>query len=333
MISIRSCICSLGILLLLGACAADPKPAPPVVDTTPKKVVKVPRFSSDSTFVAIEKQLAFGPRVPNTTAHEECREWLVQQFNGYGAAVIEQSFEAKAYDGTVLKGTNIIAQYNPGASKRVILAAHWDSRHISDQDAAEGNRKKGVPAADDGGSGVAVLLEIARNLGTNPIDMGVDLILFDAEDYGDGENNNPTSWCLGSQHWSKNLHRSGYKAKYGILLDMVGSKNARFTKEEYSRYFAPEVVNKVWKLAQNMGFGNYFVDQESRGITDDHVYVNTIAKIPMIDIINRSTETSSGFGHYWHTQQDNISIIDKRTLRAVGQTLLAALYNESMGKF
>ena len=319
--------------LFVLACNSEPAP-PPAPPAQPKPVVRIPRFSSDSAFVAIEKQLAYGPRVPNTKAHDRCREWLAASFEGYGAAVIQQGFEAKAYDGTLLRGTNIIAQYAPAASKRIVLAAHWDSRHISDQDAAPENRQKGVPAADDGGSGVAVLLEIGRLLGENPIEnLGVDLVLFDAEDYGDGENNNPTSWCLGSQHWSRNPHRKGYRAKYGILLDMVGAKNARFTKEEYSRYYAQPIVDKVWRMAQNMGYGNYFVDQDSRAVTDDHFYVNSIAKIPMIDIINRSTETNSGFGHYWHTQQDNIDIIDKRTLRAVGQVMLATIYNESMGRF
>lgn len=319
----------LACLFLVAACTSEPAPPPP----KPQKTVKVPRFESDSAFVNIERQLAFGPRVPNTEAHDQCRQWLVQQFQAYGADVIEQGFTAKAYTGEDLKGTNIVAQYNPSHKKRIILAAHWDSRHISDADADEGNHKKGVPAADDGGSGVAVLLEIARNLGTNPIDMGIDIILFDAEDYGESEADNLTSWCLGSQHWARNPHRQGYKARYGILLDMVGSKNARFTKEEISRRYASNVVEKFWRLAKNMGFANYFVNQESRAITDDHYFVNTIAAIPMIDIINRSTTTTSGFGHYWHTQQDNIDIIDKRTLRAVGQTLTAAMYNESIGKF
>lgn len=317
------------LLLFLAACTSEPAPPPP----KPQKTVKVPRFESDTAFVKIEKQLAFGPRVPNTEAHDQCRQWLVQQFQNYGATVIEQAFTAKAYTGEDLKSTNIIAQYNPDHQKRVILAAHWDSRHISDADANEANQQKGVPAADDGGSGVAVLLEIARNLGQNPIDMGIDIILFDAEDYGESEADNPTSWCLGSQYWSRNPHRKGYQARYGILLDMVGSKNARFTKEEVSRYYAPKIVEKYWRLAKNMGYANYFVDQESRALTDDHYFVNTIANIPMIDIINRSTTTTSGFGHYWHTQQDNIDIIDKRTLRAVGQTLMAAIYNESIGKF
>lgn len=321
----------LALLFTIAACNSEPAPPPP--KPKPTKTVKVPRFESDSAFVKIEKQLAFGPRVPNTSAHDECRQWLVDQFKNYGAEVIEQKFTAKAYTGENLKGTNIIAQYKPELSKRVILAAHWDSRHISDADSNEANKKKAVPAADDGGSGVGVLLEIARNLNNTPIDMGVDLILFDAEDYGDGENDNPTSWCLGSQHWARNIHRNNYKPKYGILLDMVGAKNARFTKEEVSRVFAPKVVEKVWRLAKNMGYANYFVDQESRGITDDHLFVNRIAKIPMIDIINRSTTTTSGFGHYWHTQEDNIEVIDKRTLRAVGQTMLAVIYNESIGKF
>ncbi len=328
----KSCWLSLALLFFIAACTSEPAPPPPK-PKPPVKSVKVPRFESDSAFVKIEKQLSFGPRVPNTTSHDQCRAWLVNQFEAYGAEVIEQKFVAKAYTGVNLKGTNVIAQYQPNHKKRIILAAHWDSRHISDADSNAANKKKGVPAADDGASGVAVLLEIARNLQSTPIDMGIDLILFDAEDHGDGENDNPTSWCLGSQHWSRNIHRKGYTPKYGILLDMVGAKNARFTKEEVSRIYAPKIVEKVWRLAKNMGYSNYFIDEESRGITDDHLFVNQLAKIPMIDIINRSTETSSGFGHYWHTQKDNIEVIDKRTLRAVGQVLLASIYNESIGKF
>lgn len=327
----KYCWLLLAFLFSVVACTTEPAPAPPKPPT--QKKVKVPRFESDSAFVYIERQLAFGSRVPNTAAHDQCRQWLVQQFKDFGAEVIEQKFDAKAYNGTVLKGTNIIAQYQPKHKKRVVLAAHWDSRHISDADPNEANQSKAVPAADDGGSGVAVLLELARNLQSNPIDMGVDIVLFDAEDYGDGESDNPTSWCLGSQYWSRNLHRGGYKPKYGILLDMVGAKNARFTKEEVSRAFAPQIVEKYWRLAKNMGYANYFVNEESRAITDDHYFVNTIAKIPMIDIINRSNATPSGFGKHWHTQKDNINIIDKRTLRAVGQTLTAAIYNESIGKF
>jgi len=323
------------LLLTIAACGSDSSgesesaPPPPPVEK-----VKVPRFQRDSAFTFVEKQVNFCPRVPNTDAHRQCKEWLMAKLNSYGAKVIEQDFTATAYTGTRLNSTNIIAQFNPEAVKRVLLAAHWDTRPFADSPLSEERRKEPILGADDGGSGVAVLLEVARQLSENPISMGVDIVLFDAEDYGDSETHTPDSYALGSQYWSRNVHVSGNKRpKYGILLDMVGSKNARFPKEYYSTQFAPGVVNKVWKLAQAMGYGNHFVDQTSGAIADDHYYVNTIARIPMIDIINRQPGTQTGFGEYWHTHEDDMDVIDKRTLRAVGQVVLAVVYRENNGEF
>ena len=312
-------------------CTED-KPTPP--PNPPKEAVKVPRFDRDSAFHYVEKQVAFGPRVMNSAGHEACKNWLVQKFKQTGAEVIEQDFQAKAYTGTVLNGTNIIAQFNPSNEHRIVLAAHWDTRHIADFDPDESKQDQPILGADDGGSGVAVLLEVARQLQATPISLGVDIVLFDAEDYGDSEaENDNTSWCLGSQHWSRNLHRANYRPKFGILLDMVGARNARFTKDKTSMTFAPGIMNKVWKMAQNMGYGNYFVSAETGYLTDDHLFVNQIAKIPMIDIINRPQGSKTGFGHYWHTSGDDLSVIDARTLRAVGQTILAVVYNENNGNF
>ena len=177
-----------------------------------------------------------------------------------------------------------------------------------------------------------MLLEIARQIQANPIDLGVDIVLFDAEDQGDN-GGRETTWCLGSQHWSRNLHRPNYKPKFGILLDMAGAKNARFAKDGTSMKHAPNVMNKVWKIAQERGYGNYFVNESTSELIDDHKFVNEIAKIPMIDIINRPVGSRSGFGDYWHTHDDNMSVIDKNTLRAVGQTVLAVIYRESVGDF
>ena len=303
------------------------------VKPPPKPRVKVPKFERDSAYNFVGKQVAFGPRVPNSTAHDACRKWIVEKLESYGVKVTQQSFKAKAYTGTPLNGTNIIASFNPNIKKRVFVAAHWDSRHISDYDSDQDKQKEPVPGADDGGSGVGVLIEIARTISQNPIDLGVDLIFFDAEDYGESQSEDITSWCLGSQHWSKNFHVKGYKPKYGILLDMVGAKNARFTKEETSMAYAPNVMNKLWKLAQNMGYGNYFVDNKTRMVIDDHLFINRIAGIPTIDIINRPADSETGFGHYWHTHKDDMSVIDRYTLGAVGQTMLAVLYKESEGSF
>ena len=180
-----------------------------------------------------------------------------------------------------------------------------------------------------------MLLEIARTLQANPAEVGVDFVLFDAEDHGNDNDEQPQteSWCLGSQYWSKNVVPAGYSPRYGILLDMVGAKGVHFTKEGVSINFAPEVMNKVWKLGQGLGYTNYFTEEKSGPVTDDHYFVNSIARIPMIDIIGKSADTQTGFGTHWHTHNDNLDVIDVRALRAVGQTLLEVIYREAAGKF
>ena len=298
--------------------------------------VEIPTFNADNAFQFIEDQLAFGPRVPNSEAHAACADWFVEKFEEFGAEVKVQEAEAKAYNGDVLNMKNIIASYNPEKKRRVLLCAHWDSRHISDWDPDEEDREKPVPAADDGGSGVAALLEIARILGEKGMDyMGVDIILFDAEDYGQPRDGGgfpvqEDTWCLGSQYWSKNPHKPGYKANYGILLDMVGARSPRFPKEGTSMKHAADIVEKVWKEAARSGYSSYFSKDRTPEIIDDHKYINEIIGIPTIDIINKPKGSPSGFGPHWHTSDDNIEIIDKNTLKAVGQTVLNVIYKESV---
>jgi Zn-dependent M28 family amino/carboxypeptidase len=255
----------------------------------------------------------------------------VATFKSFGAEVIEQNFEAKAYTGEVLKGTNVIAQYNPAAQRRVLLSAHWDTRHIADHDPDPANHKTPILGADDGGSGVGVLLEIARNLQAKNPDLGVDIILWDAEDYGNDNGNDEFSWCLGSQYWARNPHKPGYRAMYGINLDMVGAANARFGREGVSMQFASSTVDLVWSTANNLGYNGYFVSDAVPGITDDHRFVNEIARIPTIDIINRPADANGGFVKHWHTVKDDMSAIDANTLKAVGQTVMAVIYREGAG--
>jgi glutaminyl-peptide cyclotransferase len=322
------------IVLALAACKREKTESGQASSPNVKAKVPVPRFERDSAYAYLARQVSFGPRVPNTEAHRRTKEWLAGKFRAFGAKVTEQDFQAKAYTGETLQATNIIAQYNPEANKRVLLAAHWDTRPFADSPISEERQTEPILGADDGASGVAVLLEIARQLQQQPIDMGIDIVLFDAEDYGESGGKDPSTYALGSQHWSRNPHVSGKQLpEYGILLDMVGAANARFPKEYFSAKYAPRLLNKVWKLAQSMGYGNYFVNAQDGGITDDHYYVNTIARIPMIDIINRPVGTQTGFGEYWHTHKDDLDIIDKRTLRAVGQVVLAVLYRENNGDF
>ena len=324
-------------LLIGSGCQGDSTTSTSTTTTEtapPKKRVNVPRFDRDSAYAFIEKQLSFGPRVPNTDAHRACKEWLAAKLESYGADVVLQDMKTAAFDGRELRGTNIIGRFNPDNPRRVMLSAHWDSRFISDYDKDEANQDKPVPGADDGASGVAVLLEIARQLQASPIEHGIDIIFWDLEDQGEGgRSGNINSWCLGSQHWSRQPHVAGYRARFGILLDMVGADKARFTKDAVSRNYAPQIVKKVWKLADNMGYGGYFQDVDGRELVDDHLFINQIAKIPTIDIINRPEVTETGFGHYWHTQKDDISVISKRTLRAVGQTVLAVVYHTEGGTF
>lgn len=317
--------------ILLYACKTEQEPIEPVANQE-LILVDAPSFNEDSAFTYLKKQVDFGPRVPNSIGHQNTKEWLVSLLNNYADNVIEQNADLTAFDGNVLKSTNIIAVFNPNAEKRIMLSAHWDTRPFADQ----GNEKQdeAISGANDGASGVAVLLEIARQLKLNPLNIGVDIILFDAEDYGQPANSGydymPDSYCLGSQYWAKNLHTPNYNAEFGILLDMVGAPNATFTHEGTSVTYANEYLHKVWEIAHTIGYSQQFSYIQTPPITDDHLYVNQIAKIPTIDIIQYDKTTPSGFGWYWHTHNDNIDAIDKKTLKAVGQTVLQTLFQENL---
>jgi hypothetical protein len=282
-----------------------------------------PNFNADSAYYFVDKQVSFGPRVTNSEPHKKCGDWLVAELRKMSDNVIEQKTTLTNYDGRQLNIRNIIAEINPKADKRILLCAHWDSRPFADEDTKDTN--KPILGANDGGSGVGVLMEIARIIKNNPLSVGIDIVLFDAEDLGKSEHNN--SYCLGSQYWSTNLHKPGYKAEYGILLDMVGAANAKFAWEEVSVTYARPVLEKVWGTAQVLGYP-HFVYYNKGGIIDDHAYVNKNAGIPTIDIIHFDTQTQSGFPEHWHTHRDNMYAIDRTTLKAVGQTLLEVIYSE-----
>ncbi len=291
----------------------------------------VPQFNQDSAYVYVKKQADFGPRVPNTPEHAACAEWLVNKLKIYTKDVIVQEAKARAYNGTVLNGKNIIASFNSENQDRILLCSHWDSRPYADHDPNPENHKTPINGVNDGASGVGVLLEIARQLNISNAKIGVDIILFDIEDYGEPQGlqtDKEDTWALGSQYWSKNPHKQSYYAKYGILLDMVGATDAKFTMEGTSMFYAPDIMKKVWEIAHRIGYGNYFLYQETNPITDDHTYVNKNLKIPVIDIIHHESNTNTGFFEYWHTLKDDINCIDKNTLKAVGQTMLTVIYEE-----
>jgi len=322
------------VLVLIGfnSCKQKPSQSADESETSEKpKMTTAATFNADSAWYFVNEQVEFGPRVPNTKAHTRCADWLEKTLKNYAPQVIVQPFTAKAYDGTKLNCKNIIASFNPKNTSRVLLCSHWDSRPYADNDPDTSMFHTPIDGANDGASGVGVLLEIARQLKISPASVGVDIIFFDGEDYGAPQNANYTGtddWALGSQYWSRYPHVPAYTARFGILLDMVGAENAVFTLEATSMYYAPDVAQRVWNIGSSIGYSDYFSSERTNGITDDHVYINQLRQVPTIDIIQHDQSTSSGFYKNWHTMNDNMDGISKATLMAVGQTVLTVVRNE-----
>ena len=309
---------------------------PPEKPTCQTNTVLLEEIQSlgDSSFQYVQMQVDFGPRIPETEPHRLCGDQLIEWLSIYCDTVMVQQVQdtLKAFPelqtDSLVKGRNIWAQFNPDVTTdRLLLAAHWDTRPYADQD--ESGRFDG---ADDGASGVGVLLEIARVLHHLGTDQGIDILFFDLEDYGANdpftrEEINP--YCVGSRIWSQRIAENGLSTQYsaGILLDMVGAGDAYFSKEKHSTQYASHVLKEVWCLAQNLGYGKLFVDVSNYAVEDDHLYVNTIADIPMIDIINY--RASATFADHWHTEKDNMEIIDAKTLHAVRQVVLSYLFSRS----
>ena len=298
-------------------------------------------FNADSAYQFCAAQCSFGPRTMNSEAHEQCAQWIQQKFQQYGYQVEMQKADLKGYDGTILKSTNIIAkassQKERAGGEKILICAHWDSRPWADNDPDSANWRKPVMAANDGASGVAVMLELARLIQQHDsLKVAVDFICFDAEDWGipqwDETGDGTDSWALGAQYWAKSQQQTANTQKlyrYAILLDMVGGQGAKFYQEGYSLEKAKGIVEKVWQAAGAAGYGSFFPKQEGGYVTDDHVPVNDIARIPCIDIINHYPDCQqSSFGPTWHTINDDMQHIDKNTLQAVGQTLVQVLFSE-----
>ena len=298
----------------------------------------IPKFDAESAYDFTGKILAIGPRITGTPGAQKVRVYIEEQFKKFGAVIIEQKFKAITYDGKSLDAVNIIARTNLQATKRILLTAHWDSREFADDDPDPKKKKLPVPGADDSGSAIGTLLEICRQLQIKPLsDIGVDFVLFDAEDDGNAKTGPMTpeqqqssnlSWALGSQYWAKNLHVAGYAPMYGINLDMIGARGAHFPKEGLSLQYAPAAVDKIWRVGRYLGYTNYFSEDTFAALIDDHKYVNEIAHIPMVDIINLSNDNGKTFGEYHHTAHDDMNILDKETMKAVGQTILSVLHYE-----
>lgn len=316
------------LALLAGACQQPTTKTDNSTDSTgaskvAKLSVPVPVFNADSAYAYTAKQVSFGPRIPNTPAQQHCADWMISTLKQWADTVYVQRTTVEGPNKEKLPCINIIASFNPAAKQRVLLLAHWDTRPWADEDAFD---KKGkLDGADDGASGVGVLMEAARHFKAQKPEAGVDILLVDVEDYGVKDNEN--SFCLGTQYWAKNPHIKGYKANYGILLDMVGGRGSQFYMEGSSQQYAYGPMKMFWDVANQLGYSDYFrYEKNGSYITDDHIYVNTMANIPTFDII--AWQASGNFAPHWHTQGDNMSVIDTKTLKAVGQTILQVIYNQ-----
>ena len=313
-----------------------PKDKPTYTDK-PKVEVAVPYFDADTAYHYIETQVKMGPRTWGSKAHKDCGDWAIAKLKLSNAQVLVQATTLKLYNGKVIPMRNIMGQLYPDKKNRILLAAHYDSRPYADHD--DERQTEPILAADDGASGVAVLLEIARLLNISEPMYGVDILLIDAEEtgapnYAPNTNARNEDWCLGSQYWSHNIIPMGYRPEYGILLDMVGGRGNTFTQEATSMMYAPDVMNKIWKTGNRLGYSSYFLYDKTQVVVDDHYFINQIAKIPTVDIIHyyKPSETTDipMFGPWWHTHDDDMDNIDKATLKAVGQTILTVLYESGV---
>jgi Zn-dependent M28 family amino/carboxypeptidase len=312
-------------LLLCVSCAKQQQSSTPDVRCA---------FSADSAYTYIAQQLAFGARVPGTDAHEACGDWLVNELARHGAQVKSQYGTMTNYAGRPQAIRNIVALLEGNTTHAILLCAHWDCRPWSDEEELYENRFEPVMGANDGASGVGVILEMVRQLSLRKLRgefvPSVQVVFFDCEDMGTpahftGSQRDHT-WCLGSQLWASEYKKSLLKIQYGVLLDMVGDPSATFPREYFSMQYAGSYVERLWREASKLGYGRYFVQQATYyPITDDHYYVNTIAGIPCLDIIDYKMNTETGFAHWWHTQHDDIQNINKQTLQAVGETVLTTI--------
>lgn len=316
----------LGLSACGGGAGSTPAQAANRQDT-----VKMPEFSADSAFAMVKAQTDFGPRVPGTAASRECAAWLESRLRELGAENVKvQRAEVTAYDGTRLPVANITAQINPSAKKRILLLSHWDSRPWADHDPDVANRRKPIDGANDGASGVGVILELARLMAQTQPKTGVDILFVDAEDYGPHASEDSESddgWALGTQYWVQNPTLNLSDIRYAVLLDMVGGKDARFHREYFSESYAREVNDRIWRAAARAGESDRFVNSLGGAITDDHIYLNR-AGVPAADIIESANPQTGSFNPTWHTLGDNASNIDPATLKAVGNTLVQLIYTE-----
>lgn len=317
---------SFATLIVLASCSKEQVRTNPAPEQQAVTAQTVPIFDGARAFALLESQVAFGPRVFGTTAHDECLRFLMDTLAKYADHVDALPFDQPTYEGGTQHLTNVFATIGAEKVQRVFLCAHWDSRPRADEEKDVANQSKPIPGANDGASGVAILLEIARLLKANPPPIGVDIAFFDGEDYG--TSSDIDKFCLGSKYFSKFLP-PGFHSQKGILLDLVGDKEAVFKQDAASIYYARDVVNAVWAAAKRAN-AKSFIDAPGPEIMDDHIALNDIG-VRTIDIIdaelvgNRSPNPRR---RYWHTLGDTPENCSAAMLSEVGSTLLQYIYAE-----
>ncbi|MDT8341122.1 MAG: M28 family peptidase [Longimicrobiales bacterium] len=300
------------LLLALGACGDSSDLSAP-----PELVGDRPRFPGVAARALVDTQVAFGPRVPGTEGHAAQLAWMVERLRGSADSVEVQAFShTHSETGQVLALSNVLARFRPGAEPRLLFLAHWDTRPTSDAADTPERRALPVPGANDGGSGTAVLLEVARILGETPPPVGVDILLVDGEDFG------PTTqdMFLGARHFARALPAP--RPRYGVLLDMVGDATPSFPREGYSVLLAPEVTDRIWNVAHALGFGDYFPRTAGQRISDDHIPLNQ-AGLPTANVIDFDYGPGNAL---WHTPEDLPEHVRAETLGMVGELVLELIY-------
>jgi peptidase M28-like protein len=299
-------------VLMLAACQGGDQDAPPHTTTG------APSFSTDSAWSYLQKQVSFGPRVPGMKGHADQLAWMTQFLRARADTVILQPFtHTHTQTGKTLQLTNVFARFRPQADVRILLVAHWDTRPTADFDDDPIKQKQPIHGANDGASGTAVLLELANVLKKHSSPIGVDLLFVDGEDFGPDSDD----MYLGATHFAVN-QPAGYKPMYGILLDMIADQNPVFPEEGNSKDMAPEVLERVWRTAEQMGLGQYFPRRSGGYITDDHIPLNR-AGIRTIDIIDLDYGPGNSF---WHTSEDVVANTAPRGLEVVGRVVAEMIY-------
>jgi glutaminyl-peptide cyclotransferase len=289
--------------LLVAACGAQGKTA-------------VHEFDGARAFTYLERQVSFGPRIPGTAAHDSTGDWILARLRERADTVIVQDIPHRTAGGQTLHLRNFLARFRSSEAERVLYLAHWDTRPRADQSANLAAQRQPVLGANDGASGVAVLLGVADALKAKPPAVGVDLLFVDGEDYGDFSD---SSAVLIGSRWFAAHQPAGYPPLFAVLFDMVGDRDLHLPYEQNSQGFAPEVVDRVWSVADSLGYGSVFVRQPGPSLIDDHVALQH-AGIHAIDVVDFDYGPHNG---YWHTTDDTQDKVSAQSLQIVGDVAVA----------